>query len=222
MICNEARDGVLKNIKAVLCFLIIASFLIGFPLKNDAEVTVQNRQEDFRKRLLTDALERIRNVRKGLINWIQPLPLEILNYKPGGKAASIRQLVNHLAFFEMWMVERIRRAKAGEPDLSRKKAVEIFSDSGRFRASDFLFHDNFTEGDPTLDSEGLIKRLKTVRAESEKVLVTLKPEDLFRPIIHPADDYHSDILHLINHMVYHEFLHRGSILTIKGMLKKEK
>lgn len=222
MMCNAARDRVLKNIKAVFCFLIITSFLIGFPLKNNAEVTVQNRQKDFRKRLLTDALERIRNVRKGLINWIQPLPLEILNYKPGGKAASIRQLVNHLAFFEMWMVERIRRAKAGEPDLSRKKAAKIFSDSGTARALDFLFHDSFTDGDPTLNSEGLIKRLKAVRSESEKVLVTLEPEDLFRPIVNPVDDFHSDILHLINHMVYHEFLHRGSILTIKGIMNKEK
>jgi hypothetical protein len=171
----------------------------------------------YKQAVLKDALYRLGDIRNGLIRIIRPMSLEVLNYKPGGKTSTVRQLVNHLACFEKWMVERIRRAEMGDPDLDRNEAETFLPDIGKLRPADFLTHGRFKSGDPEVDSQVLIDRLRMVRAESHGMLANLEPDDLFKPIINPVDEKDRNILNLINHIVGHELIHIGSILTIRGL-----
>ena len=196
-------------------------------LVSDARSSGMAKEKDLGKNLkwenliLKDALYRLNDVRKGLIRVVGPLPLETLNHDPGGKGSSIRQLVNHLAYFELWMMERVRRAKSGEPDLSRDMAAENLPDIGAEKAADFLNHDSFANGNAKEKSEELIERLEKIRSKSDMLLSSLVPQDLLIPIIKPIDENDKNILDLLNHITYHEFIHIGGILIIKGMLAPE-
>ena len=128
----------------ISCFLLL--LLVGCSGKGIAQQSFQSNHISFGKVHLEDAQNRIFMAREGLIMTIRPLPIETLNHEPGGKAATIRQLVNHLAFFEVWMVERIRRVKAGEPDFARDKAEQMLPDIGSIKASEFLSHGHFRDG----------------------------------------------------------------------------
>lgn len=77
--------------------------------------------------LLQDIIERIEAARQGLIQTVEPFTLRELNYKPGGTAVTIRQLLNHLWATEAWMIERVARALKGELELSKEEADGILT-----------------------------------------------------------------------------------------------
>jgi len=168
---------------------------------------------------LPEVVARWEQVREGLLNTIRSFSLRELNNAPGGRAATVRQLANHLWAMEAWMIERIARAARGEPDLARDAAEITLPDVLGAPMGNVLQHTHFALGDQSESVGTIITRLDAVREASRLVLADLPADGYFIPIVETTDDNHT-VGDILNHLIHHEYIHIGGILCIRATLQK--
>jgi uncharacterized damage-inducible protein DinB len=166
-----------------------------------------------------DIIERLEAARRGLVQTVKPFTSRELNYRPGGTASTIRQLLNHLWAAEAWMTERVVRALNGEQDLSREQAEQQLPAVLGVPMTGLLIHsEGLGEVDPSEPVKSILARFDTVRERTRETLSSLGPDDLYRELIDPCDDDRT-VRDVLNHMHGHELLHIGAMLNIRGMLE---
>jgi uncharacterized damage-inducible protein DinB len=171
--------------------------------------------------LLQDVMERIEAARRGLTQTAEPFTLRELNHRPGGKATTIRQLLNHLWAAEVWLTARVTCALKGEPDLSREQAEAQIPDVLGVPVRGLLIHKKgLGEVDPDEDVQAILARFGAVRTRTREMLSALEPDDLYIQLTAPCEGDRT-VRDLLNHIHWHEMIHIGAMLNIRDSLKTE-
>ena len=174
-----------------------------------------------RPNLLQDIINRLETTRQGLFQTVEPFSQEQLNYKPGGTAATVRQLLNHLWATEAWMMERVSRALKGEPDITKEEAEKQMPDVLDVPMKGLLIHlKDLAEIDVNEDIQAIFARFNAVRGQTRDMLSSLKPDDVYKKLTRPTDD-DKTVREILNHTQGHELLHIGAILNIRGIMERK-
>lgn len=171
--------------------------------------------------LLQDCVERIEEVRRSVVKFVEPFPAHELNDRPCGKGGSTRQHLNHLWAVEAWFIERVVRALKGEPDVSREAAGEELPDVlGVPVKGPLVPQVRLSEVDQSEPVQRIFARLEAVRKHTREVLSSLKTEDLHRQLIDSCGEERT-VRDVLNHMHSHEILHIGIIIQNRVILHQD-
>lgn len=119
---------------------------------------------------------------------------EGFDFKPDERVHSIRELVNHLIF---WNERWLSRMKGKEP--------------GEFTEKNELTFEGTTKGQ---SKDQLIKRLLDNFDEWDKEL-SLCTEDKMNSLLFEGTDYSAKLSDFISSMILHNAYHLGQIMTVK-------